>query len=181
MHVLGSSGRRQPLGAAGELFIGGAGVTPGYIGRPDQTAASYVPNPFGSGVLYRTGDLVIRAEDDRLHFLGRVDHQIKFRGLRIEPGEIEAALVSKASVRAAAVVSRDGQLIAFVESDGEVNPTILRDELARELPVSMVPARIELIDRLPLTTSRKIDRAALKRYLLLSSQCRTNRRGPVSR
>ena len=161
-HVLGPGCQQQPVGAAGELHIGGAGVTPGYIGRPDQTAAAYIPNPFGPGALYRTGDLVVRAEDGQLHFLGRVDHQIKLHGLRIEPGEIEAAIVAKRSVGAAAVVVRDEQLIAFVESDAEIDPADLRHELASELPVSMVPARIELIDRLPLTTSRKIDRKALQ-------------------
>lgn len=163
-HVLGTGGDPQPVGATGELHIGGIGVTPGYVGRPEQTAAAFVPDPWrgGEARLYRTGDLVVRGEDGGLHYLGRADHQIKLHGQRIEPGEIESVLMARLGVRAAAVVARQDQLVAFVETDGPFDAVAARRQLTEHLPVSMIPALIEPIDRMPLTTSRKIDRGALR-------------------
>jgi myxalamid-type nonribosomal peptide synthetase MxaA len=149
-----------PLGVAGELYIGGAGVAGGYHNLPEQTAERFIPDPFGGAPgarLYRTGDLVRRLPDGALDFLGRTDRQIKLRGFRIEPGEIEAALVSHPGVRAAVVTKSDHRLVAYVvgQTDG------LADFLRERLPQSMVPSAFVTMDALPLTANGKIDFRAL--------------------
>ncbi len=153
-----------PVGVAGELFLGGAGLARGYLGRPDLTAERFIPDPFGGlGVrLYRTGDRVRRRPDGELVFLGRLDHQVKLRGFRIELGEIEAALLSLPGVREAAVlVLGEGdlrRLVAFV-AGGEG----LQERLAARLPAYMVPAAFVSLPALPLTPNGKVDRKALAR------------------
>lgn len=165
LYVLGPRDRPQPVGAIGELHIGGAGVTPGYLGLPDRTADAFLPDPFspGNGRMYRTGDLAVRAGDGRIHLLGRTDDQIKLHGQRIEPGEVEAALAELPEIRAAAVVARDDHLVAFVEARAELDPVDIRRRLAARLPISLVPAHVERVDALPLTPSDKIDRRELRR------------------
>ncbi|HJX27815.1 MAG TPA: amino acid adenylation domain-containing protein, partial [Thermoanaerobaculia bacterium] len=151
-----------PLGAAGELCIGGAGVARGYRGRPEQTAERFVPDPFGgvSGSrLYRTGDLARQGPDGTLHFLGRIDHQVKIRGFRIELGEIEAELVALAGVRQAVVVAREGRLVAYVV--GTATAEELRRSLRERLAEYMVPTIFVALAALPLTPSGKVDRKAL--------------------
>ncbi len=157
-----------PPGVAGEIFLGGAGVARGYLGRPDLTASSFLPDPW-SGVpgdrLYRTGDLARhRSEDGQLEFLGRTDDQIKIRGVRVEPGEIESALASVARVRDAVVVARedipgDRRLVAYVT--GDVSTDLLREALHRKLPAAMVPAAFVVLSDLPLTANGKVDKKAL--------------------
>src|SRR6202035_4482305 len=120
--VLGPDFELQPIGVAGELFIGGIGVARGYRGRADLTARRFVPDPWSAGTssrLYRTGDLARWCPDGRLEFLGCVDHQVKLRGFRIEPGEIESVLAEHLEVRESAIVVRrtaagDSQLRAYV-------------------------------------------------------------------
>ena len=103
LHVLARGLAQLPPGAEGELFIGGAGVARGYLSRPELTADRFLPNPYGSGTLYRTGDRVRWREDGELEFLGRTDDQIKIRGVRVEPGEIEAVLSTLPNISAAVV------------------------------------------------------------------------------
>ncbi|HJX26276.1 MAG TPA: amino acid adenylation domain-containing protein, partial [Thermoanaerobaculia bacterium] len=155
------------MGIAGELLIGGVGVARGYLGRPDLTAERFVPDAFGGfgERLYRTGDLVRFRPDGILEFLGRNDLQIKLRGHRIEPGEIEATLLEHPSVRQASVGLRgeteESHLVAWVVVEGEVGEDDLRAFLGRRLPAFMVPAFFVALADLPLSPSGKIDRRAL--------------------
>ncbi len=156
-----------PAGVPGELCLGGAGLARGYLGRPDLTAERFVPDPFADPAgsrLYRTGDLM-RWADGGLEFLGRIDRQVKVRGARVEPGEIEAALLALPGVREAVVTLRDDLpggpgLAAYVVGDG-VAAGELRRALRSRLPEAMVPAAFVALAALPLTSHGKLDRAAL--------------------
>lgn len=166
--VMDAAGRAQPPGAAGELWIGGAGVTRGYLDQPDRTAERFVPHPQRPGErLYRTGDLVRQLPGGPLEFLGRADHQVKVRGYRIELGDVEAALCAHPAVREAAVVTRpdaqgNAELHAFFTWAALPVPLAqLRGTLAERLPGYMVPSRWWPLDRLPLTPNGKVDRLAL--------------------
>ncbi|MGK5639433.1 amino acid adenylation domain-containing protein [Streptomyces sp. URMC 126] len=168
-YVLDAAGRPVPDGDAGELYLAGAGLARGYLGRPGLTAERFLPDPF-SGVpgarMYRTGDLARRLPSGELDYLGRADQQVKVRGLRIEPGEIEGALLERPEVRRAAVVARGGAadaagLVAYVECDGRPDPAVLRKHLGSRLPSYMVPAVFVPMAALPLTVTGKIDVNAL--------------------
>jgi amino acid adenylation domain-containing protein len=178
--VVDRTGRPAPLGVAGELWIGGVGVTRGYLGRPALTAERFVPDPFGptpGARVYRTGDLIRTLVDGRLDFLGRIDTQVQLRGIRIELGEVEAALTARPEVeRAVAVVHPRAGLVAYLTpadqraERGETGATpatpaidgaALRRALARGLPTYMVPSRFIVLDALPLTPASKVDRNAL--------------------
>jgi amino acid adenylation domain-containing protein len=168
LYILDSAGRLVPFGVRGELLVGGIGVARGYLNRPDLTAERFVPDPFGpepGGRLYRTGDLVRYLPSGDIEFLGRIDQQVKVRGFRIEPGEIEAALREHPAVREAAVIARPEpsgnlQLIAYVVAAG-IETAELRTFLAQSLPAHMVPAAFVALDALPLTPNGKLDRKAL--------------------
>ena len=169
-YVLDTRLEPVPLGVPGELVVSGAGLARGYLGRPDLTAAAFVPDPFSgeSGArMYRTGDLVRWTPEGKIEFLGRVDDQVKLRGYRIELGEIEAVLRQHPSVKDAAVAVREREdlgkfLVAYVVPAGE-GPD--REELVqflrRELPDYMVPRVVVFLERLPLTPSGKVNRRAL--------------------
>jgi amino acid adenylation domain-containing protein/non-ribosomal peptide synthase protein (TIGR01720 family) len=171
LHVVDRELAAQPVGVAGELLLGGVGLARGYLGRPELTAAAFVPDPFASAPgrrLYRTGDLTRLLPDGGVEYLGRIDHQVKVRGFRIELGEIEVALAGCPGVRqAAAAVRRDPaggkSLVAYaVPAVGEtLDPGHLRSVLRDTLPDYMVPGAVILLDALPLTSSGKIDRKAL--------------------
>ena len=170
--VVDRFGGLVPVGVAGELLIGGVGVGRGYLRREELTAQRFVPDTFPGAApgrrLYRTGDVVRWLPDGELEFLGRVDDQVKLRGLRVEPGEVQAALSEQADVREAVVSVREdalgGQrLVAYVvlaRSAESVIPA-LRAELARRLPEFMVPAAFVRLERLPRTPSGKVDLRAL--------------------
>nr|BAX89999.1 Non-ribosomal peptide synthetase [Kibdelosporangium sp. AK-AA56] len=161
-YVLDGALNPVPPGAPGELYLAGAGVARGYAGRPALTAGRFVADPFGAQGerMYRTGDLVRRRPDGQLEYLGRTDHQIKLRGYRIEPGEIEAALARHPSVTGAVVLLKDGRLVAYVTGD-RPDPAELRRHAAEALPDYLVPAAIVPLETLPLTGNGKLDRAAL--------------------
>jgi hypothetical protein len=171
--VVDRRGERCPVGVPGELWIAGAGVARGYRGRPGATAERFVPDPFaseaGGGRAYRTGDLARWRPDGSLECLGRLDHQVKVRGHRIEPGEIEAALLERPDVARAVVAPVAGpegraRLAAYlVLEPGRPEPTAaeLRAALAERLPEYMVPALFAVLPELPTTPSGKVDRKAL--------------------
>lgn len=178
LYVLDANGDPVPPGVAGELFIGGAGVTRGYLNRPELTGERFVPDPFRAepgARLYRTGDLARWRGDGVMEFLGRIDHQVKIRGHRIELGEIESALAQHEGVREAVVVARedapgDVRLVGYViarEShaaawrDAAQLGKELRDWVRARLPEAMVPAHFLALDAFPHTPNRKIDRKAL--------------------
>jgi amino acid adenylation domain-containing protein len=151
-----------PQGVAGELCLGGIGLARGYLDRPGLTAERFVADPHGQGArLYRTGDLVRWRADGQLEYLGRIDHQVKLRGLRIELGEIEAQLLAQPEVREAVVVAKDARLIAYISGASQLDTEALRAQLSKHLPEYMVPAVFVQLDQLPLNANGKVDRKAL--------------------
>ncbi|WP_241566832.1 non-ribosomal peptide synthetase [Hahella sp. KA22] len=175
VYVLSPNQSLQPIGVAGELYIGGAGLARGYLNRPDLTAEKFIPNPFNDDPndrLYRTGDLVRWLPDGNLEFLGRIDHQVKIRGFRIELGEIEAVLLQHEAIREAVVVARedrdDKRLVAYVvtaadktTSNAFVLIEDLRQTIKQQLPDYMTPSAFVTLDSFPLTPNGKVDRNAL--------------------
>lgn len=171
VYILDQERHPVPVGVPGELYLGGVGLARGYWNNPALTAESFIPHPFAEDEgerLYRTGDLARWLNDGWLEFLGRVDHQVKIRGHRVELGEIEATLESHPSVRHAAVVATNTarhelQLTGYIVPRDTVQLTSaeIRQWLAERLPTPMVPAHLAFLDRLPLNQSGKIDRQAL--------------------
>src|SRR3984957_18100250 len=166
LHVLDPQMRAVPVGVPGELFLGGVGLARGYLRRPALTADRFVPDPYGppGSRLYRTGDLARWRPDGTVEFLGRIDGQVKIRGLRIELGEIEAALREQPGVADAAAVVRedvpgDRRIVAYVV--GGADQAALRAALKRRLPDYMVPSAFTTLDALPLLPNGKLDRRAL--------------------
>ena len=170
LHVLSAGGRLLPVGAVGELYIGGAGLARGYLNRAELTAQKFVDDPFIPGQrLYRTGDMVRWLEDGSLAFLGRADDQVKIRGFRIELGEIETRLSAQPGVKEAVVVARgeegERKLVAYVAAPGADDAAALsarlRAALSSTLADYMVPSLFVVMDALPLSPNGKIDKRAL--------------------
>ncbi|MDO4871663.1 MAG: amino acid adenylation domain-containing protein, partial [Candidatus Saccharibacteria bacterium] len=175
-YVLDGSMRPVPVGAIGELYIGGEGVSRGYLNRPELTAERFLPNPYQSEAdkrdgynsrLYKTGDLVRYMPDGNLEYIGRNDFQVKIRGFRIELGEIEARLSSYKEIRQVAVLAKKHEnnsskyLVAYYVADQKIDQDLLRNYLAETLPEYMVPSAYVHLTTLPLTSNGKLDRRAL--------------------
>ncbi|WP_255316180.1 non-ribosomal peptide synthetase [Myxococcus fulvus] len=176
LYVLDERLEPSPIGVPGELYVGGMGLARGYLEHPELTAERFIPHPLATTPgerLYRTGDRVRWLADGQLEYLGRLDTQLKVRGIRVEPGEIEAVLTRHEDVREVAVVPRDDvdggtRLVAFLVP---THPEVLtvdsvRAWLRQRLPEHLVPSAFVLLDALPLTSSRKVDRKALSRQEL---------------
>ncbi|WP_406082633.1 amino acid adenylation domain-containing protein [Streptomyces zaomyceticus] len=162
--VVDRAGQPAPIGVPGELLVGGAGLSWGYLHRPDLSARRFVADRFGDtpgARLYRSGDLARRRADGGLEYLGRIDQQVKIRGFRIELGEIEAVLAAHPRVDDACVTVRDDRLVGYVvtEETGDLNE--IRAHLAARLPDYMVPSALVSVERIALTRNGKVDRGAL--------------------
>ncbi len=173
IYILDSQVRPVPVRVAGELHIGGRQLARGYLNRPDLTAEKFIRSPFSDDPqarLYKTGDLARYLPDGNIEYLGRIDHQVKLRGFRIELGEIESVLAEYSLVRQAVVTVREDvpgsgnkYLIAYLVLSGSQNVNInkVRDHAKAKLPEYMVPAKFMVLDKLPMTTSGKVDRKKL--------------------
>src|SRR6185312_1840472 len=167
IYVLDMYQQPVPIGVPGELYVDGEGLARGYLWRPELTAERFLPDPFweAGSRMYRTGDLVRWLPDGELDFLGRIDHQVKIRGMRVELGEIESVLGQNAGVREAVVLVQEGRMNAYLVGVETAALTVdaLRGFLKERLPSYMVPDGWLLLDALPLTPNGKVDRGALAR------------------
>ena len=166
IHILDKFGKRVPIGVVGEIYISGIQVGRGYLGKPEMTKERFLDNPFGEGKMYKSGDIGRWTFDGKVQCLGRVDHQIKLRGLRIELGEIENKMESIKGVIASVVnkVEYNGKEVLcgyYVCDKEEVTEQIVKEYLRKELPYYMVPTYIMKLKEMPYTINRKIDRKAL--------------------
>lgn len=169
IYILDGRGQPVPVGVVGEVWIGGVGVARGYLHRPELTAERFVADPFAAdavATMYRSGDLARWHADGSIEYLGRNDHQLKIRGFRVEPGEVESCLLQHRAVREAVVIGReeplgDRRLVAYLTVSDEVGPDVLREHVRVLLPDYMVPAAFVVLAAMPLTPNGKLDRDAL--------------------
>ncbi|MDJ0903964.1 MAG: amino acid adenylation domain-containing protein, partial [Xenococcus sp. MO_188.B8] len=167
IYILDQHLQPVPIGIVGELYLGGVGIARGYQGRINLTREKFIPNPFGSSKLYKTGDLARYLPDGKIEFLGRRDNQVKMRGFRIELGEIEQVLETSPQVQSSAVIARknklDHYLVAYIVPQQQENfqQKQLQNYLRQQLPHYMMPSNFVILEQLPLTTSGKVDRRIL--------------------
>ncbi len=169
IYIVNNEMALQPVGIVGELCIAGENVGRGYLLKPELTAEKFIQNPFGQGLMYKTGDLARWLDDGNIQFIGRKDHQVKIRGFRVELGEIEEQLLNHSMIKEAVVIAKvdvkgDKYLVAYivpVSSDAEVSGDLLRVELAKKLPDYMIPTNFVLLPQIPLTPNGKVDRRSL--------------------
>ncbi|MCX4354830.1 MAG: amino acid adenylation domain-containing protein [Oscillospiraceae bacterium] len=167
VYILDHDRKPLPIGVAGELCISGDGVGAGYLNRPELTAEKFIPNPFVEGkIMYCTGDLARWREDGEIEYLGRIDTQVKIRGLRIELGEIESVMSTFAGIQLAAVTDKRDEngrqyLVGYYTTDTEIDEKALRAHLAAKLPKYMIPNYLMRLDKMPMTASGKTDRKNL--------------------
>jgi hypothetical protein len=167
-YVMSDEMQLAPIGVVGELYIGGVGLARGYVRRPEQTAERFAPNPYGSEGerIYATGDAVRFSSRGEIEYLRRKDYQVKVRGYRIEPGEIEAELSRHERVKQAVVMvrgeqERDKRLVAYVVPEGETTAAELKEYLKSRVPIYMLPAAYIMMGQMPLTSNGKVDRRDL--------------------
>ena len=167
IHILDKNGHRVPIGVVGEIYISGIQVGLGYLGKPEMTKEKFLPNNFGSGNMYKSGDIGRWTFDGKVQCLGRIDHQIKLRGLRIELGEIEQKMESIDGVISSVVNKFEHNGKEFLcgyyvtDKDSDISEQFVKDFLRKSLPYYMVPTYIVRLDQMPYTINRKIDRKAL--------------------
>jgi amino acid adenylation domain-containing protein len=167
VYILDAFDRPQPIGVMGELAAGGDGITRGYLNQVELTAEKYVPNPFVPGdTLYRTGDMARWLSDGNIEFLGRIDHQVKIRGIRIEPGEIENRLLKIKEIREAVVLAKEDEtkenyLCAYITATEKLNIPQLKSQLSGKIPGIMVPSYVIQLEEMPVTRTGKLDRKKL--------------------
>ncbi len=166
-YIVDKNNMLQPVGVAGELWVGGDGVSRGYLNNPELTAEKFIENPFAQGErLYKTGDMARWLTDGSIEFIGRIDHQVKIRGFRIELGEIESKILDHQDIKEAIVIAKEDKsgskyICAYISGDRELSSEELREHLSKELPDYMIPSRFIQLEKLPLTANGKVDRNVL--------------------
>ncbi|PHM30481.1 non-ribosomal peptide synthetase [Xenorhabdus innexi] len=177
IYILNSQGHPVPIGAPGEIYVGGDGVARGYLNQPQLTAERFLVDPFSSeptGRMYKTGDLARWLPDGNIEFLGRNDFQVKIRGFRIELGEIERVLSSHPQVKQAVVIDHENSgnkvLAAYLVTESVLSDSILMEYLASRLPDYMLPASFTFMEAIPLTQNGKVDRRALPKPVWLNRE-----------
>ncbi|AGF55973.1 non-ribosomal peptide synthetase [Clostridium saccharoperbutylacetonicum] len=166
-YIMDKNNNLLPIGTPGELCVGGAGIARGYLNREELTKEKFIENPYVSGEkIYKTGDLVKWLPDGNIHFMGRMDYQVKINGFRIEPQEIEGELLKYSKVKEAVVVDKSDEsgnkyLCAYVVSKEKVSPKEIKEFLKRELPSYMIPSHIMQLERMPVNSNGKVERKAL--------------------
>ncbi len=160
-YVMSCSGSIQPIGVPGELWVGGDGVSLGYLNREDLTNQTFIKNPFGEGKMYKTGDLVYMLPDGAINYIGRIDNQIKLRGFRIELSEIDSKILSFPGIKESISIINNQNICSYIVCDVKISMDDLKNHLRKLLPTYMVPNYITKLDSLPLNINGKVDKKRL--------------------
>ncbi len=160
-YVVSNTGKLQPVGVPGELWVGGDGLSLGYLNRPDLTEEKFIKNPFGDGKVYKTGDLTVFLPDGSINYIGRIDNQIKLRGFRIELSEIDSKILTFHGVKESVTIIHNRNICSYIVTESHLSLDDLRKYLGTVLPSFMVPNFITVLDSLPLNVNGKVDRKKL--------------------